>query len=110
MSAQDKDPAKAAASAARASTATAQGAAPTGKGPTEAGPQGPGARAPMSDAPSKQDPSKESTHGVTYDARLVRRLWQYIRPHRKWLGLALVLMLVTSACGLAKPLLLRLRK
>lgn len=41
--------------------------------------------------------------GKAYDARLMRRLWAYIRPHQALGLLALGLLLVTSAADLAGP-------
>ncbi len=39
---------------------------------------------------------EEEALGKAYDARLMRRLMQYIRPYRWWLALAVALLLVTS--------------
>jgi ATP-binding cassette subfamily B protein len=50
-----------------------------------------------------------STHreGAAYDARLVRRLWDYVAPHQRWLWTSLGLLLLSSAFGLASPWLLK---
>ncbi len=45
--------------------------------------------------------------GKAYDARLVRRLMQYVRPYRALVGAALLLIAVESAMQLAGPLLTR---
>ena len=38
--------------------------------------------------------------GAVYDARLVRRLWQYVRPHQMLIWISLGLLLLTSSCRL----------
>jgi ATP-binding cassette subfamily B multidrug efflux pump len=45
---------------------------------------------------------------VTVDWRLIKRLWVFVRPHKRWLLLSLVLMLGTSVFALAKPWLMKL--
>ena len=45
--------------------------------------------------------------GVREDARLVRRLWRYVRPHQRLIWSALGLLLLGSAVGLAQPWILR---
>ena len=40
---------------------------------------------------------------VAFDARLVRRLWGYVRPHQRWIWISLALLLATSACQLLGP-------
>lgn len=49
----------------------------------------------------------EARKGVVYDARLVRRLWDYVAPHQVWLWISLALLIITSAFGLARPWLLK---
>jgi ATP-binding cassette subfamily B protein len=44
---------------------------------------------------------------AAYDARLVRRLWQYIHPHRRLIFGGVGLLLLASACRLALPLIQR---
>lgn len=46
--------------------------------------------------------------GKAYDARLIRRLWQYVRPHRGLVGLSLLLLLAVSAVQLAQPYIIKL--
>ena len=57
---------------------------------------------------SSQTDSNARPSGVRRDLRLMGRLWQFIRPHRKWLALSLGLMLCTSTFALAKPWLMKL--
>jgi ATP-binding cassette subfamily B protein len=53
------------------------------------------------------DPHREADLGKAYDARLMRRLWAYIRPHRGWFWAAMLCLPLTSACSLAQPYLLK---
>jgi ATP-binding cassette subfamily B protein len=46
--------------------------------------------------------------GKAYDARLVRRLWGYVRPYRWLLALAIVLMLLAAGADLANPYIVQL--
>jgi len=46
--------------------------------------------------------------GKAYDARLVRRLLVAIRPHRKLVWIAMLLMLVSTACDLLLPYLMKI--
>ncbi len=41
--------------------------------------------------------------GKAYDARLIRRLWTYIRPYRLDFWLAMACLPATSVCALAQP-------
>jgi len=50
----------------------------------------------------------EQTLGKAYDARLVRRLWSYVRPHRALVLLSLGLLLAVSAAQLVQPWLIKL--
>ncbi|MGB7219986.1 MAG: ABC transporter ATP-binding protein [Vicinamibacterales bacterium] len=45
--------------------------------------------------------------GKAYDARLMRRLLQYLRPYRRQVGLALVAIIVGDAAQLAQPYLFK---
>ena len=45
--------------------------------------------------------------GKAYDARLMRRLLRYLRPHRRSVVIALVAIVAQSAMQLAQPLLIR---
>lgn len=46
--------------------------------------------------------------GKAYDARLMRRLLTYVRPYRAQVVLSVVLLVLTSAAGLAGPYLVRI--
>ena len=48
------------------------------------------------------DLHREADIGKAYDARLVRRLWDYIRPHRRIFWAAMICLPLTSACSLAQ--------
>jgi len=49
----------------------------------------------------------EQELGKAYDARLIRRLWSYIRPYRRDFWLSMLCLPATAACGLAQPYLLK---
>jgi ATP-binding cassette subfamily B protein len=53
------------------------------------------------------DLQREADLGKAYDARLMRRLWVYIRPHRGWFWAAMLCLPLTSLCSLAQPYLLK---
>lgn len=59
--------------------------------------------APSPDAGS----APEKTLGKAYDARLIRRLWGYIRPYRRDFWLAMLCLPVTSVFVLAQPYVLK---
>jgi ATP-binding cassette subfamily B protein len=44
----------------------------------------------------------------TYDWRLIRRLWPFVRPYRGLLGISLVALLFLAALNLTRPLLMRM--
>jgi len=50
---------------------------------------------------------QESVSGKAYDLVLARRLWRFIRPHRKIFLLSLLLLPVHQCFNLAQPLLLK---
>jgi len=50
----------------------------------------------------------EEVLGKAYDARLMRRLWKYVRPHRRLVTLSLALVLGVSAVQLIQPYLVKL--
>ena len=54
------------------------------------------------------DIPREADLGKAYDARLMRRLWAYIRPWRRWFYAAMLCLPLTSACSLAQPYLLKI--
>jgi ATP-binding cassette, subfamily B, multidrug efflux pump len=54
------------------------------------------------------DPShQEETLGKAYDLRLIRRLWRYIRPYKRLFFLAMLLLPIQQAFGLAQPYLMK---
>ena len=46
--------------------------------------------------------------GKAYDARLMRRLLEYLRPHRRYAALALAAIICASMLQLAQPYLMKL--
>lgn len=50
----------------------------------------------------------EERAGKAYDARLMKRLWPYVGPHRAWVLLCLLLVLLGSAAQLLQPYLIKL--
>jgi ATP-binding cassette subfamily B protein len=54
------------------------------------------------------EPSTDEILGRAYDARLMRRLWQYVRPYRTTCLLALGCVPLVLACTLAQPFALKI--
>ncbi len=54
------------------------------------------------------DPHAEEALGKAYDARLIRRLWAFLRPYRGLFWLAVVCLPMNAACMLAQPYILKL--
>jgi ATP-binding cassette subfamily B protein len=54
------------------------------------------------------DAAQEAALGKAYDARLIRRLWRYIRPYRRDFLLAMACLPATSAFVLAQPYILKI--
>jgi ATP-binding cassette subfamily B multidrug efflux pump len=54
------------------------------------------------------DPHQEEALGKAYDARLIRRLWTFIRPYRGIFWLSVVCLPLNAACMLAQPYILKL--
>ncbi|MFQ5701018.1 MAG: ABC transporter ATP-binding protein [Acidobacteriota bacterium] len=50
---------------------------------------------------------EESPLGRAYDVRILRRIWRYVRPHKKLVALCLLLLLLVSVAQLAQPYLTR---
>src|SRR5688572_18657037 len=50
---------------------------------------------------------EEERFGKAYDARLLRRLWPFLKPHRLLIWAALVVILITSAGALIRPLVMK---
>ena len=59
-------------------------------------------------AATTADLHREADLGKAYDARVMRRLWAYIRPYRGWFWAAMLCLPLTSACSLAQPYLLKI--
>jgi ATP-binding cassette, subfamily B, multidrug efflux pump len=51
---------------------------------------------------------EEETLGKAYDARMIRRLWQYVRPYRGLVAVSLLLLIAVSAVQLVQPYLIKL--
>lgn len=49
---------------------------------------------------------EEGAIGKAYDARLLRRLWPWVRPHVSFLVVSLTMLMVIAAINLVRPLLL----
>lgn len=49
---------------------------------------------------------EEGAIGKAYDARLLRRLWPWVRPHASFLVISLTMLFVIAAINLFRPLLL----
>lgn len=54
------------------------------------------------------DPHQEEALGKAYDARLIRRLWTFIRPYRGIFWLSVVCLPLNAACMLTQPYILKL--
>lgn len=50
---------------------------------------------------------EEAILGKAYDARLMGRLWPFVRPHARWLVLSMVLMPISTLASLAQPYLIK---
>lgn len=46
--------------------------------------------------------------GAAFDKALVKRLWEFIAPHQRWLWKGLGILLLVSACRLSMPWLIKL--
>jgi ATP-binding cassette subfamily B protein len=49
---------------------------------------------------------EEGAIGKAYDARLVRRLWPYVKPHGRYVVLSLVTLVIMAAVNLLRPILM----
>jgi len=63
---------------------------------------------PAAPAARPADLAEERALGKAYDARLIRRLWSYIRPYRRDFWLSMACLPATSIFSLAQPYLLKL--
>jgi ATP-binding cassette subfamily B protein len=50
----------------------------------------------------------EEILGKAYDLRLIRRLWKYILPYKRWFWFAMLLLPLQQAFGLAQPYLMKI--
>ena len=50
----------------------------------------------------------EQVLGKAYDARLMKRVWQFVRPHWRLLAVAFVLMPITVGFEVAQPLIVKI--
>lgn len=55
----------------------------------------------------RDDVRDDEVLGKAYDARLLRRLWTYVRPHRKLVASSLALIFLGSAVQLVQPYLIK---
>ena len=53
-------------------------------------------------------PHQEELLGKAYDLRLIRRLWKYITPYKRLFLLAMILLPLQQAFGLAQPYLMKI--
>lgn len=53
-------------------------------------------------------PQDEAVLGKAYDFRLIRRLWQFIRPYKRLFLLSMLLLPLQQAFGLAQPYLMKI--
>lgn len=54
-----------------------------------------------------QAPHQEEILGKAYDFRLIKRLWQFIRPYKRLFYVSLLLLPLQQALGLAQPYLMK---
>ncbi len=47
---------------------------------------------------------EEGALGQSYDARMLWKTWPFVRPHARWLGISLALLLVNAGLNVARPL------
>ncbi|MCK6549918.1 ABC transporter ATP-binding protein/permease [Myxococcota bacterium] len=56
----------------------------------------------------KRELSADVSFGQVYDARILKRLWAFVRPHKKLLALAMASYPITSALNFAQPYVVKL--
>jgi len=54
------------------------------------------------------DPHDEDVLGKVYDSRLVGRIFRYVGPHRRLLGVSIVFLLLISAAQLLQPYIIKM--
>lgn len=57
---------------------------------------------------SQTSSKEEQVLGKAYDVKLAKRLWKFVRPHKKLLIFALILIPISTAFTLAQPRLLKI--
>jgi ATP-binding cassette, subfamily B, multidrug efflux pump len=103
--------------------ASAGGGTAAGAGPEAQGPNGAGAASPAVEPPGARKAvatkggsrtedalsrfHEESRLGDAYDARMLLRLWPFVRPHATHLALSLSLLVVTALMAMLRPLIMR---
>src|SRR6185369_12149068 len=63
---------------------------------------------PITRSPNSPVSSDDEVLGKAYDARLMRRLLQYLRPYWRQVALALLTILVSSVASLIQPYLIKI--
>jgi ATP-binding cassette subfamily B multidrug efflux pump len=76
----------------------------------------PASKAPPAPQPQGQQASRareklkafheEDALGKAYDLRLMKRLWPFVKPHGKWIGFSLCILVVLSVVDLTRPLIM----
>ena len=64
--------------------------------------------APLAKGPLVGAPQDRKRTGAALDLSLARRLWPFVKPHRRMIGVSLALLLTGSAAGLATTWLLKI--
>jgi len=72
--------------------------------PPAGGATGPTKAPPKAKGSTLKDFHEEERMGRAYDAKLLRRLWPFMRPHRRLFFVSLGLILVIAQLGLVRPL------
>ncbi len=52
------------------------------------------------------NPHEEEALGRVYDSQLLKRLWPFVRPHKKWITVSLVLIPLRGVLEVAPPLII----
>jgi ATP-binding cassette subfamily B protein len=47
---------------------------------------------------------EEGAMGKAYDGRLLRRLWPFVKPHTRYIVISIVMLLLSTAVGLSRPI------
>lgn len=54
-----------------------------------------------------RDFHEEKDLGKVFDRRLLGRLWPFLRPHKAWFALSMLLLVVMAAAAMVRPLIMR---